>query len=186
MRHADAGARVVTSRPVALDDHGMDAEPCFFEAVIVPHRSLSARGLWLLVGVIIALSMVTTTVFWLLGAWPIAIFNGVEITLAVLLLRHNARAIRANEIILLSPSVLRIIRTAQNGRRTEQSVSPAWINVVLQDRRGRVPGLFLSAHGVHVEVGASLGEPQKLDLAEALRTALDNWRNPRFDNPQLG
>jgi uncharacterized membrane protein len=164
----------------------MDAEPCFFEAVIVPHRSLSPRGLWLLIGAIVGLSMTTTTVFWLLGAWPIAIFNGVEITLAILLLRYNARAVRANEVILLSPSALRIIRTAQNGRRTEQTISPDWIHVVLQERKGRVPGLFLSAHGVHVEVGASLGEPQKLDLAEALRTALDTWRNPHFDNPQLG
>jgi uncharacterized membrane protein len=164
----------------------MDAEPCFFEAVIVPHRSLSVRGLWLLIGAIVTLSAITTGIFWWLGAWPIAIFNGAEIALAILLLRYNARAVRANEVILLSPSELRVIRTAQNGRRTEQSISPAWIQVVLQDRKGRVPGLFLSAHGVHVEVGASLGEPQKLDLAEALRTALDSWRNPRFDNPQLG
>ena len=164
----------------------MDAEPCFFEAVIVPHRSLSARGLWLLIGAIVTLSLITTIIFWLLGAWPIALFNGVEITLAILLLRYNARAVRANEVILLSPQSLRIIRTAQNGHRTEQTVSPAWINVVLQERKGRVPGLFLAAHGVSVEVGASLGEPQKLDLAAALRTALDEWRNPRFDNPQLG
>jgi hypothetical protein len=36
-----------------------------------------------------------------------------------------------------------------------------------------------------VEVGASLGEHEKRDLAEALRDALDRWRHPRFDNPQL-
>ena len=33
--------------------------------------------------------------------------------------------------------------------------------------------------------GASLGEPEKLDLAEALKAALHRWRNPVFDNPQL-
>ena len=164
----------------------MDAEPCFFEAVIVPHRSLSPRGLKLLIAAITGLSICSTAMFWWLGAWPIAGFNGVEITAALLLLRYNARAARANEVILLSSSALRIIRTAQDGTRVEQEVSPAWINVHLQDRPGRVPGLFLAAHGTRLEVGASLGEPEKLDLAQALKDALHRWRNPLFDNPQLG
>ncbi len=163
----------------------MDAEPCYFEAVIVPHRSLSSRGLKILIGAICALSVCSTSVFWWLGAWPIAGFNGVEITAALLLLRYNARAVRANEVILLSGSSLKVIRTTQDGTRTEREVSPAWINVHLQDRPGRVPGLFLAAHGTRLEVGASLGEPEKLDLAAALKEALHRWRNPVFDNPQL-
>ncbi len=164
----------------------MNAEPCFFEAVIVPHRSLSRRGLRLLVGAICTLSVGTTAVFWWLGAWPIAGFNGVEITAALLLLRHNARAVRSNEVILLTESSLRIVRTAMDGTRTERQVPPAWLRVDLQDRPGRVPGLYLASHGTRVEVGAALGEPEKLDLAEALKDALHRWRSPTFDNPQLG
>ena len=163
----------------------MDAEPCFFEAVIVPHRSLSPRGLKVLIGALCALSVCSTAMFWWLGAWPIAGFNGVEISAALLLLRHNARAVRANEVILLSASSLRVIRTAQDGSRTEQAVSPAWINVHLTDRPGRVPGLFLAARGTRIEIGGSLGEPEKLDLAQSLKEALHRWRNPVFDNPQL-
>ncbi|WP_158742664.1 DUF2244 domain-containing protein [Acidisphaera sp. L21] len=163
----------------------MDAEPAFFEAVIVPHRSLSANGLRLLIGAICTLSVCTTAVFWWLGAWPIAGFNGVEITTALLLLRHNARAVRSNEVILLSDSALRIIRTDRDGRRTEQTVPPAWLRMHWQERPGRVSGLYLMAHGTQIEIAASLGEPEKLDLANALETALHRWRNPRFDNPQL-
>jgi uncharacterized membrane protein len=163
----------------------MDAEPCFFEAVIVPHRSLSRRGLFVLIGVIMGLSMATSTMFWLLGAWPIAVFNGAEITLALLLLRWNVRAARANEVILLSPSVLRVIRTTAAGMRSEVQLAPGWLRVELQERQGRVPGLFLAGNQQRIEVGASLGEPEKLDLAEGLRAALHGWRNPQFDNPQL-
>lgn len=163
----------------------MDAEPAFFEAVIVPHRSLSPGGLRLLVGAICALSVCTTAVFWWLGAWPIACFNGVEITTALLLLRHNARAVRANEVILLSDTALRIIRTDRNGGRTEQAVPPAWLRMELQERPGRVPGLYLMTQGTRIEVAASLGEPEKLSLARALEEALHRWRNPRFDNAQL-
>ena len=163
----------------------MDAEPCFFEAVIVPHRSLSRRGLFVLIGAIMGLSMATSTMFWLLGAWPIAVFNGAEITLALLLLRWNVRAARANEVIMLSPSALRVIRTTAAGVRSEVSLAPGWLQVELQERKGRVPGLFLAAQQRRIEVGASLGEPEKLDLAEGLRAALHGWRNPRFDNAQL-
>ena len=163
----------------------MDAEAAFFEAVIVPHRSLSPGGLRLLIGAICTLSVCTTAVFWWLGAWPIAGFNGVEITTALLLLRHNARAVRANEVILLSDSALRIIRTDRNGNRTEQSVPPAWLRMELQERPGRVSGLYLMARDLRVEIAASLGEPEKLDLARALEQALHRWRNPRFDNPVL-
>lgn len=164
----------------------MEAEPCFFEAVVVPHRSLSRRGLWILIGAIGGLSLVTTTIFWILGAWPVAVFNGAEISAAVLLLRYNARAARASEVILLSPQGLRVIRTAQDGGRTERSLPVAWLRVVLEERKGRVPGLFLAGHNTRVEVGASLGEPEKLSLAEAIRSALQGWRSPSFDNPQLG
>ena len=163
----------------------MEAEPAFFEAVIVPHRSLSPCGLRLLVGAICALSVCTTVVFWWLGAWPIACFNGVEITTALLLLRHNARAVRANEVILLSETMLRIIRTDRNGGRTEQAVPPAWLRMELQERPGRVPGLYLMTHGTRIEVARALGEPEKLSLARALEDALHRWRNPRFDNAQL-
>jgi uncharacterized membrane protein len=160
---------------------GMDAEPCFFEAVIVPHRSLSPRGLRWLIGVICGLSLCTTSVFWWLGAWPIAGFNGVEITAALLLLRHNNRAARATEVLLLTRSALRIIRTSAKGLRTERSVSPGWLRVELEERPGRVPGLFLASHGEREEVGGSLGELEKLDLARALREALRDWRSPRID-----
>jgi uncharacterized membrane protein len=163
----------------------MDADASYFEAVIVPHRSLSRRGLFVLISAICSLSMMTSTMFWLLGAWPIAVFNGAEITLAVLLLRWNVRQARANEVILLSPSLLRVIRTAADGARSEVSLSPGWLRVELQERKGRVPGLFLASHGDRVEVGASLGEPEKLSLAEGLRNALNGWRNPQFENPQL-
>ena len=158
----------------------MSRETCFFEAVIVPHRSLSLGGMRLLIAALCTLSAITTGVFWWLGAWPIAGFNGVEITLTILLLRYNARAARANEVILLSDTALRIIETRQDGRRTETSVSPAWLNVDLQERPGRVSGLWLTARGVRLEVAKSLGEQEKLDLAKALGDAIARWRNPRF------
>ena len=68
-----------------------------FEAVIVPHRSLSARGLRVLVGFICVLSGGVSAGLWLVGAWPAVGFYGAEIGLAVALLRWDARRVRASE-----------------------------------------------------------------------------------------
>ncbi len=167
-----------------MSDAAPTDEP-IFEATIVPHRSLSRRGMMLVVGAISTLSAGVSAAFWWLGAWPIAGFGGAEVALAVGLLRLNARASRACEMLLLSERGLRVLRTDMHGRRTERLLPAAWLKVVVHERNGRVPGLYLVGGGRHEEVGAALGETEKLSLAEALRAALHGFRNPRFDNPQL-
>ncbi len=160
-------------------------DPIVFEAEVTPHRSLSRRGLRLVIGAVGAVSLCTTTVFWWLGAWPIAGFNGGEILLAMVLLRAHAKSSRERELLLLSGQALRILRTDAAGRNTVRSLPPGWLNVILQERPGRVPGLYLASRGQQVEVAAALGEPEKRDLAEALTAAVHRLKNPVFDNPQL-
>jgi len=156
-----------------------------FEAVIIPHRSLTRAGLRWLVGFICLLSTMISLGLWYIGAWPVIGFNGAEIALALVLLRRNARAARASEMLLLSDEGLRVVRTDMAGRRVERRLQSAWLRAELQERAGRVPALWLSDRGGRMEVGAELGEAEKRDLAAALAAALHRHRNPRFDNPQL-
>ena len=162
-----------------------DAEATLFEAVIVPHRSLTPRGLRRLIGLICLLCGLTALRFWLLGAWPVVVFSVVEVGLAVLLLRINARQARASELILLTDRTLRVVRTTVAGRRAERELSTAWLNVALEETPGRAPRLALVARGVREEIGAALGETERRDLAHALQAALHRARNPRFHNPKL-
>jgi len=163
----------------------VQADGVIFEAIIVPHRSLSRRGLRLLLAAIVVACSINAAVFVRIGAWPVGGFTGVELLLAAVLLRLNATSARASEMLLLTSDALRIVRTDPKGRRAEQVLSPAWLTVTLEERPGRVPGLWLGGRGQREEVAASLGEAEKRDLAKALAEALYRWRNPRFDNPQL-
>ena len=163
----------------------MDQDVPQFEALIVPHRSLTPRALGVLLGVLAALCCATTSVMVWRGAWPVAGFTGVELLLAAVLFRHSARGVREAELLLLSENGLRIVRTDAKGRRRERVLPPTWLNVRLTERAGRVPLLTLATRDVTEEVGRALGEEEKRDLAAALDAALHRWRNPGFDNPQL-
>ncbi len=156
-----------------------------FEAMIVPHRSLSRRGLALVMAAIGAVCAANLIIFSLLRAWPVCGFAGGELVLAALLLRLHALGARASELLLLTPETLRVIRTDAKGRRQERVLSPAWLSVQVEERPGRVPALWVASHGVREELGRFLGEAEKRDLARALAAALHRWRHPVFDNPQL-
>jgi uncharacterized membrane protein len=161
------------------------AEPPHFEALITPHRSMGPAGLRRLVAFILIVSSAVSTGLYFAGAWPVIGFNGAEIALAILLLRRNAWQRNTSERLVLSATRLTIIRTDPRGRQQTRTLQGAWLNAVLQERPGRAPALLLVERGRQLEVGTDLGEAEKRDLAEALRAALYNQRNPRFDNAQL-
>ncbi len=168
-----------------MDMHCANPDPTLFEATVRPHRSLSWRGVLLVMGLMLTGSLIVTSMMVLLGAWPVIGFNGADIALAFFLLWLNVRAARAVEVITLSRNALAITRTDVRGRRQLISLAPYWLNVVLEERAGTVPKLLLAARGGQTEIARQLGEAEKRDLAAALTRALHNWRNPRFDNPQL-
>ena len=164
---------------------GDGAPALIFEALIVPHRSLSRRGLTVLLGAISVLTALTALRFWLIGAWPVLFFSVAEVGLVVFLIRLNVTRARASELLLLDEVSLRVVRTSPRGVHSERVLPAAWLGVALEPRRGRSPALWLISGREREEVGEALGEVEKRDLAAALSDALDAWRHPRFDNPQL-
>ena len=155
-----------------------------FEALIVPYRSLTRKGVVLVVAALMVLSVAVSLRFWLLGAWPVVVFSLLEIPLVILLLAINVRRARASELIMLDAREITIIRTDSAGGRRQVSMPAAWLRVDLAGGQG-IPHVVLSGHGRHCEVGGFLHEPDKLSLFSALSDALHRVRNPRFDNAQL-
>jgi uncharacterized membrane protein len=161
------------------------ADRLMFEAEVKPHRSLSRRGLGFVIAAMCLGSLYVTSLMVFLGAWPVIGFNGADLLLALVLIWLNVRAARARETIRLDERELSVSRRDASGRQTRLSLAPAWLNVVLEERAGTVPTLLLTARGCSCEVARQLGEAEKRDLAAALSRALQRWRNPGFDNPQL-
>ena len=156
----------------------MDGEAIAFQALIVPHRSLSRRGLTLLLAGIALICATNIGVSIHIHAWPIGGFAGIELFLAAFLLRLNARDVRSSELVMLTGNRLHILRTDVKGHSTQRNLQAGWLNVMLEERPGRVPGLLLVSHGRQEEIGRSMGETEKRALADALTEALRRWRSP--------
>jgi uncharacterized membrane protein len=162
------------------------AEPVLFDATTTPPAGLSARGLRLVAAVVLIGSGLIGTLFAVLGAWPVLGFVGVEAALVLGLLGlHRRWSGRVMERLTLAEGGLTIRRTDWRGRGEEIRLDPYWSTLLLEERPGRVSALLLRHRRTTVEIGRSLGEDQKRDLADALAGALRRYRSPVFDNPQL-
>jgi uncharacterized membrane protein len=161
-----------------------ESEPVF-EALIVPHRSLTRRGVLILIGVITLSSTLIALRFWFIGAWPVIAFSGVEVLLTCLLLTINFRRARAREVISLNSEEITVVQTDHYGRRRSFSLPSAWLQIRLETVENRSSRLLLRSHGRGREVAAFLHAAEKVSLFEALQDALHGVRQPHFDNQQL-
>lgn len=150
----------------------------FFEAVLHPHRSLTGRGfLWVMAALGVPLA-VLGFVFLSIGAWPVFGFCGLEFVLLYAAFRINYRDGRACERVRLSDSGLEIRRVDARGRSGGTwRLQPNWLRVSIDEPPRHDSQLVLSSHGRNLVIGAFLTPEERLDLARALRRAIERWRS---------
>ncbi len=133
-------------------------EAPIFSARLTPHRSLSPTGFMLVMMALVSCSFTAGLAFWMMGAWPVVGFFGLDIVLVQLAFRLNYRAARASEEVSLFHDRLTVRRTAASGKWTEFSLNPYWARLVV-DRHPEigVTGVNLTSHGQRFAIASFLG-----------------------------
>ncbi|NQW11622.1 MAG: DUF2244 domain-containing protein [Alphaproteobacteria bacterium] len=149
-----------------------------FDAVVYPHRSLSKTGFLVVMGLIAGCSFSMGVAFYLVGAWPVVGFLGLDVLIIYAAFRLNYRQARAYETLTLRPDRLDVVQVDLAGRARHATLQPYWLSVVLETMPGRSPCLILRSHGRRVEIAAFLPDEEKAALAESLRRALAEVRTP--------
>lgn len=104
-------------------------------------------------------------------------FCGLEFLLLYGAFRLNYRAARAYERLRLSNDGLEISRVRPNGAVAQVwRIQPNWLRIDIDNPPEHDSPLTLSSHGRRIVVGSFLAPNERLELAEALREALDRWR----------
>jgi uncharacterized membrane protein len=148
-----------------------------FAAELRPRRSLSPLGFGLLMGAISALSFGAGLGFWLLGAWPVVGFLGLDVGLIYVAFRVSYWRARETESLRLAGDELVVRRVRPGGQAAEWRFHPYWVRV--EDDLGP-HGLMLSSHGRRVTLGRFLGPAERRDLGLALAAALARYRAATF------
>lgn len=169
---------------MAADNSGLPADPALFDAELRPHRSLGPHGFKVLLVTVASLSTVISLPFYLLGAWPVVGFLGLDVAILYLAFRLNYRAARAREHVLLTYLELLIARIDPHGRRRVFSFNPLWVRLTREeDEEFGLLRLALVQRGFEVEVAGVLGPVEKAGFATAFSRALAEARRGRTYNP---
>jgi uncharacterized membrane protein len=160
------------------------AEPKLFSALLTPHRSLSRTGFLVLMGFLSVVSFAAGLAFWLMGAWPVFGFFGLDVLLVYWAFRINFRHAKATEEISITLSELRVRRVSHRGHVVEWVLNPLWVQL---DQKTHaefgIEKLYLVSKGRRVSVANFLGPNEKASFAKALMAALQAAKRGPTYNP---
>jgi uncharacterized membrane protein len=166
-----------------MTDRNVDPadDQAVFDALLTPHRSLGRQGFRLLIAALAALSALVSVPFYLIGAWPVIGFFGLDVALLYVFFRLNYRAAtRPAERVLLTRVTLLFARMDRRGRWREWRFNPAWVRLSREsDEELGLMRLALVQRTREVEIARCLGGPEKADFADALAGALAQVRQGR-------
>lgn len=157
------------------DDDAPKTKPTF-RALLTPHRSLGPKGFLVLMLLVCLINFIVGLTFWMLGAWPIMGFCGLDVLLIYIAFRVNYRAGRAFEAVDLSPGELVVTRVDGKGRSERFAFNPYWVRVLLSEAVDGRTELRLASHGRHLVFGRFLTDDERREVADALRGALAGLR----------
>jgi uncharacterized membrane protein len=159
-------------------------QPMLFSARVTPHRSLNRTGFLVLMTFIGAVSFIAGVAFWMMGAWPVLGFFGLDALVIYWAFRINFRSADATEDIMMTPSELRVRRVSHRGRLIEWSFNPLWVQLEQTgDPEFGIEHLYLVSRGRRVSVGHFLGPDEKASFAKALLAALQTAKRGITYNP---
>ena len=149
-----------------------------FAATLTPNRSLSRRGLRLVVATAAVLASIPAMVFLSLGAWPIAGFLGLDVVLVWWALSTAVENARQCEQVTLWAAQLELRQVSARGREQVLHFNPFYVRLVLdRDFNERTTALHLRTPDSDTEIGAFLSPDDKASFAKVFGTALRKARS---------
>ena len=122
-------------------------------------------------------SFVTGVAFWLMGAWPVFGFFGLDVLAVYIAFKINYRDGLAHEVVELTPDILKLTRVAPTGRRQSFDFNPYWVRVRLAEWPDGRANLSLTLHGRDFEFGHLLNHDERREFAKVLERALSRARS---------
>jgi uncharacterized membrane protein len=150
----------------------MSEQSPLLDVVLRPAPPMSPRALSIILGIVTLMNAAFAIYFVSRGAWPMMPFMGADIALLAWAFRASTRAAKREEHVVLTPSLLNIVRRSPDGAVSEVNLNPYWVRVDMADPPEHASQLTLWSHGKGVRVGSFLPPQERASFAERLKSAL--------------
>ncbi|HYW93649.1 MAG TPA: DUF2244 domain-containing protein [Gammaproteobacteria bacterium] len=156
-----------------MDRGQSDYHGYLFRCVIMPNGSMSPRlGVWFFASLAL-LTGVLAAGFWLVGAWLIAPFSGLELAALGAALIYIEKQNQYREVVSVTEELIRV-ESGIGGPTRVREFPRYWARVRLES--SSIPThparLLIVSHGKAYELGACLTEDQRRSLASRLGAAV--------------
>ena len=144
----------------------------YMDAVIRPNRSLSMRGFYWLIGVLVLFNLAIGALMIALGAFPVPIFLGVDVLAVIVAFRASYRSGGLAERVQVSAAEVRVLHQAGRRSRVVWSSPTAFTRVAVEQPGEPETRIRLCLSGRALTVARALSPGERTDFAEALRRAI--------------
>jgi uncharacterized membrane protein len=148
-----------------------------YAARLTPYRSMTPMAFKRFMVGFACFNLVASLPFFILGAWPVVGFLGIDVLALYVAFKINFRAAGAYETLEVTPLELIFVKVSARGRREVWRFNPSWVRLEQQTHEEfGAEKLALAGQGESVEIGAFLGPEQKAALARELGLAIGRAR----------
>lgn len=159
-----------------------ETDKALFEDTLTPHRSLNPRGFRILMIAACGATTALSVPLYLMGAWPVVGFFGLDVLAIYLAFRASYRSAGACEHFRLTYFELVFARVSAAGARREWRLPAAWVRLERVDDEDYGPqSLTLVSRGRSWRIARNVGPDRKAEFAGNLTRALmEARRGPRY------
>jgi uncharacterized membrane protein len=167
------------------DEDAMEgSDGAIYHARLHPRRSLTPRQARRVIAGVAAFTSLASIPFYVMGAWPVVGFLGLDVVALGAAFAASFRAARAYEDVTVTPLELAFAKVNPRGLRREWRFNPLWVRLLRRDHEEfGLLRLAFAFRNREVEVASFLGPGERALVASDLARALaEARRGPRFDN----
>lgn len=162
------------------------APPLYMDAEIRPNRSLSRRGLHVLLGVVVAFNLMIAVFLLGVGAPLVLPFLGLDVAAIWLALNASFKAAERRERVRVTAEAITVSREDEKGARVVWTSPTAFTGVDLDQPGEHEARVRLRIYRRRLTLARALSPPERVEFAAALRRAIREARAERYPLPGVG
>jgi len=156
------------------------AQPLYMDAVIKPNRSMSRRGLHVVLGLLVAFNLMVAVFLLVVGAPLVLPFLGLDVLAMWLALRASFRAAERAERVRVPAEAGTASREDAKGARVSWTSPTAFTRVGVDQPGEHETRVRLMMSRKRLTLGRALSPPERVDFARALERAILKARSERY------